>query len=239
MSRPWAASLPLARSADALMLWRIPGVEVCPGHERLWMRGENLDEALDRSLRTLLGCERFFTHENGLITPVEAALPVERLPDGPWQPLTQWFRIAPPRRHFAARTSERVALELVRSEWPQSTNVLVAPFAAWRQYAERAPRIRLQRWTFAVSDDLRVVIRGTPSPPLAGTHFVETAGVALPAGWTWALALDAPVRRAAFELADGDLALLACDGTYERIAGDAFVAATRSAVRLSAGGAAC
>jgi hypothetical protein len=239
MSRRWAASLPLARSADAVQLWRTAGVEVCPGHERLWLRGEHFDEALDRSLRTLLGCERFSTDDAGLITPVEAVLPVERLPDGPWQPLTEWFRVAPPRRRFAAQTSERVALTLVRSERPQTTNVLVAPFAAWRQYAERAPRLRLERWTFAVSDDGRAVIRGTPLPPLAGTHFVETAGIAAPAGWTWTPPLHAPVLRAAFGLADGDLVLLNSDGTHEQIAGDDFVAATRSAVRLSAGGAAC
>src|SRR5262245_53611362 len=104
MIGPWAASLPSDRSAEAVRLWKSPGVEVCAGLERLWLRGQLWSEALDTELRLMLGCERFAADAEGLITPCGAALPVERLPDGPWRPLTEWFRLAAPPRSFAAQT---------------------------------------------------------------------------------------------------------------------------------------
>jgi hypothetical protein len=58
--------------------------------------------------------------------------------------------------------------------------------------------------------------------------------VAVPAGWTWRPALDAAVLRQRLGVEQGELALLAPDGTCEKLSADAFVGATRSAVRLTA-----
>lgn len=234
MSERWAASIPLERSADVLRLWKASGVEVCAVGDRLWLRGERFSESLDRDLRSLLGSNRFDVDDDGLITPHAATLPVEHVPPGPWRPLGEWFRLVPPPRHFSARTDGRFTLRMEPSEVPRPTNLLVTPLAMWCDYAASAPRVRLERWSFAASDDGRAIIHGSPLPPLAGSHYVETEGIAAPAGWTWAPRLDVGVLRQAFELTDGDIVLLATDGSYELIESHNFVGATRSAVRSTA-----
>ena len=220
MSDRWAASIPLDRSAEALRLWEVPGIDVYLAGDRLWLRGDHWSEVLERQLRSMLGTHRFVVDEQGLITPRPYALPVDCLPTGPWTPLTDWFRLAAPPRQFSARPQNRITMRLEPSERVQTCNLLVMPLAAWRDYAQLGPAIRLKRWTFAVSDDRQVAVRGAPSPPLPGAHFVETDGIAVPAGWSWSPALDAAVLRSAFELAVGDVVLLNPDGSHEVIAAD-------------------
>ena len=82
----------------------------------------------------------------------------------------------------------------------------------------------------------RVAIHGTPLPPLPGRMFCETDGVAAQAGWTWTPAVEARIVRQVLGLAKGDLALLHADGSWEHLRAGGFVAATRSAVRLTLGG---
>jgi len=81
-----------------------------------------------------------------------------------------------------------------------------------------------------------VVIRGTPLPPLAGARFVDRGGVAVPAGWTWSPAVDAPTLRRLLQLEKGDLTLWTLDGPWQRIAADDFARAGRSAIRATAEG---
>jgi hypothetical protein len=103
----------------------------------------------------------------------------------------------------------------------------------WLSYGSSAPQVRLDRLTFAVSSDARVLVRGLPLPPLAGTRYYEQAGVALPCGWGWPAWLDARLVRDALPIGKTDLPLFSPLGTWESIPGDQFVRATRSAVRLS------
>jgi hypothetical protein len=239
MSDRWAASLPVDRSGEALRLWRRPGVEVCAADGRLWLRGERRDEELMRQLRSMLGGERFDSDGAGLVTPAECSLPTDRLPSGPWASLASYFRLVPPRRDFAARAADGVAIQLVPSGAALPCQLLKTPLTTWTAYAEQAPAVRLARWSFAVSDAFHALVRGAPLPSLPGVAFVERGGIAVPAGWTWAPPLDAAVLRRALALRDGDLALFAANGTHEILAADCFVQATRSAVRLTARAAAC
>ena len=131
---------------------------------------------------------------------------------------------------------EKVSLKLVRGGNEQSVGVLLTRRAAWLDYVDTAPQVRLKQWTFAVDvrdDSLDVIVRGTPSPPISGIGFVEEQGIAIPAGYTLDPPIEAAVVAEMLMLSLGDLALLHVDGTYEHIAADCFVQARRSAVRLS------
>jgi hypothetical protein len=233
MNAPWAARLPLAHGGELLRLWNTPGVEVCAVDGALWLRGADWDERLDRAIRSMLGSERFAI-EDDLLIPLGDALPVDEAPQGPWSPLRQWFHLTAPPRGFAARLSQRVPLELQRSTEPQAVNLLLTSWATWHDYAVAAPAVRLACWSFAASDDGHALIRGAPTPPLAGKPWVETDGVAVPAGWTWSPPLDAAALRLAFAAEEDDLILLHADGAHEVLPADSFVKATRSAVRLTA-----
>jgi hypothetical protein len=124
---------------------------------------------------------------------------------------------------------------LVPSEAEGEPNVLVTSRACWLAYGGNAPQARLDRWSFAMETTGRVAVRGRPLPPIAGTRYIEQEGVAAPAGWSWVPRLSAQVVREALQLDAGDLALLHDDGTWDYIAAEDFVRATRSAIRLSCG----
>jgi hypothetical protein len=238
MSNRWAASIPLTYGGEALRLWKTPAVEVCVVEDRLWLRGDDWNDDLDSAVRAMLGSERF-SLESEMLSPHGHALPVARAPAGPWTPLCEWFQPATPPRKFSARVRDRTLLRLVRSDEPLAINLLMTARSAWHEYAVAAPAVRLARWSFAASDDGQVIVRGAPTPPLAGVHYVEADGIGVPAGWKWSPQLDVDVLRQVFALEKGDLLLLATDGSYELIQGDDFVRATRSAVRLTARSAQC
>lgn len=233
MTGRWAAALPADRALEVARLWARSGVDVCAEEERVWLRGDAWDEDLDRSLRAMLGSERFRLLSNGRLVPVGRAVPNGRLPEGPWVPLQSWLLLTAPRKEFPGSLCGRASLRLVRSDRECDVNLLLVPFAEWRDYAVRAQQVRLKGLSFAASDDGMAIVRGAPAPPIRGTCYVEVNGVAAPAGWTWRPQLDADVIRRVLELQQDDLALLNLDGTCDVIGGDAFVQAFRSAVRLT------
>ena len=236
MSGRWAICL-AKRDADSLgRLWRTAAVEVCRHGDAIWLRGPGPDEATDRRLRCVAGARRFTVLNDGQLLPVAARVPHGRLPEGPWVPLRQWAGLDLPTAAMAARPDARVPLRLVRSAAEEETNILLTTFDRFRDYAVAAPHVRLDCWSFAAADEGRVLIRGTPLPPLPGERFVDHGGVAVPAGWTWSPAVDAPTLCRLLQLEANDLALLGVDGTWQRIAGDDFVRAGRSAIRATAEG---
>jgi hypothetical protein len=138
---------------------------------------------------------------------------------------------------LAGEPGSKASLAMVRCHVPKDSNVLWTIASAWHEWALSASQVRLRNLAFAATADSEVVVRGTPMPPIKGRRFVECDGVAVEAGWTWSPPLDAGVVREALELARNGLALLHSDGTWDHIPAEAFVHATRSAVRMSAGGA--
>ena len=234
MSLPWAVRLARLEATAAAALRTEPGVLVHEAADALWLKGAALDDRLDLRLRAIPGAERFAVLEDGALVPPGRRLPVASLPQGAWFPLREWLSVTFPVAALPGKSKPIVALRLVRSETEKSANLLVTSFTTWRAYAEKAPLVRLQRLTFAASEDGRAVVRGHPLPPLPGERFVEDAGVAVPAGWTWAPPVEAGIVADVLQLQEHDVALLLADGTWELIPATEFVAASRSAIRQTA-----
>lgn len=233
-SSRWAVSLALqdARHASALRL--CPGVEVCVTDAGVWLRGDGSDEALHHRLRLLPGARRFVVLPDLQLQAVGTLAPKGYLPAGPWQPLRDWSQPQPPAIGQPGATPSTVQLRLVRCHEPAEPTLLLASWKDWSQYATTAPQVRLQCLAFALADDHRLLLRGSPLPPLKGERWVERAGIAVPAGWTWSPAVDALVVRQLLELEAHDLAVLHAGGVWERVAAGDFVRATRSAARNTA-----
>ena len=132
-----------------------------------------------------------------------------------------------------ARKPGRLPLGLIRSSERIEPAVLVTPLARGAAWGLEAPHIRLSRLAFALSADSRLVIVGEPLPPLAGIRFYVQDSVACPCGYRFDLPVPSAALRNAFELQEGDLALVSHGGVWERISAGQFVRATRSALRQS------
>jgi hypothetical protein len=128
-----------------------------------------------------------------------------------------------------------VPLRIVRSTEERPIALLMTSLDDWREFALKAPEIRLRQLRFAVDEAGNVVVRGKPLPPLPGRQFVLHGNVAVQAGFTWEPAVSADVLSRRLGLSADALALFHEDGTFSRIEAEQFVPATRSAVRETAG----
>jgi hypothetical protein len=123
---------------------------------------------------------------------------------------------------------------MIRTREPEEPSLLITRWQHWHEYALTAPQVRLERLAMALADDGRVLLLGTPLPPLPGEQWVVRAGVAAPAGWIWSPAVDPAVIRELLELPPHDLALLHTGGNWELVAAGNLVRVTRSAARNTA-----
>jgi len=232
----WLASLQPTAIANLGCLREWPNVEVCEEDDQLvWLRGPHLEERLLLALRSLLGCQIFRSLEDGQLVPENATLPQGHVPHGRWTSLQRWLTISVPTKRFAAPIESKVAISLARSARIEMPSLLRISMTEWSSYANTAPQLRLERLQFAASHQQAILV-GEPLPPIRGDTFYVRQGVAVPVGFDWQPALDARVLRRAFGLGEGDIALLLPEGGCCVIRSDQFCGATRSAVRLTAGG---
>lgn len=232
MSHTWAIRLAAEHAVQLGSLRRTPGLEVCTSDEAVWVRGRQIEDQLERILRTL-PAQRFTVLDDGQLLPAGRRVPDGQLPQAAWLPLADWLQIELPPAGIPETSFRAVRLQMVRAHIPAEINVVHTDLNAWQVYGVRAPQLRLDRWAFAVSKSHQVVVRGAPIPALPGRRYVEQNGIAAEAGWTWTPAVSVDVLRQRFQLAAGDLVLLRADGSLERIPAQAFVRASRSAIRSS------
>lgn len=231
----WYVRLHPQHIASLAVLRARVGVDVCESSDDdVWLRGTAHDEELEVTLRTIPGQE-FEELGDGQLVPRGGRVPRATLPIGPWVPLKEWLRVELPIAALAVAPRSTVPLQLVRSERESDANVLLASMDDWHKFATSAAHIRLQPLKFAASDDGRVLVCGTPLPPIPGTQFVESDGVAVPCGWEPEPSLQTDVLRELLGLQNQDVAILSPNGDWQHVSGDDFVQATRSAVRASVG----
>lgn len=233
MSQSWALCLSRAEAGCAARLRQIPQVEVCEVADNIWLRGPHREE-IATMIHAMPTGVRYRVLDDGQLVPWAARVPQGRLPAGNWRPLSGWFELALPAAAMPATLASRVGLRLVRDLQERTPSLLILSIERWLHYAETAPQVRLDGLQFVADERGRVLVRGTPAPPLAGERLVEDSGIAVPAGWWWSPAVDGPVLRELLGLEAGELAVLGLDGRVERIARGDFVRATRSAVRQTA-----
>lgn len=230
----WAVQLPKDQSYAAADLRLEAGIEVLERDDSIWLRGEAADERLHRLLLQLPDARRFEVLAGDELRPVDSRLPKGRLPQGSWTKLKSWATVALPPAALAAQFSARVPLQLVRIADDMAANVLLTNMDDWLNFATSTSQLRLAPLRFAASHDGRVVVQGSPLPPLPGTRVYEQAAVAVPCGWGWSPRVDHETLRESWNVGKHDLALVNTDGSWEHIREDQFVQASRSAVRESA-----
>jgi hypothetical protein len=231
------------------------GLEVAETADALWLRAPAGVEAMDRLLLAIDG-DRFQPTEDGQLVPWGKRVPSERLPRLRWQPLAQWSTIALPVAALPGQPTGRVRLQLVRGGGDgrpsalctqagrlrygvrgggaRRPSALVTDCDRWLAYASTAAEVRLKSLAFALSQDRRVLIVGWPLPPVAGQAYVVDAGIATPCGWSISPNVGSDAIRKLLLLDEGDVALFAADGSFERIAAEHFVKGGRGAARASA-----
>ena len=227
----WAIQLRSSELEPIAALWHVSGVEALRHAGQVWLRGHQMDNDIQRTLLTLPCDGRYDVLVDGALRKSGHRVPQGFLPTGTWQPLGKFLTVALPSSSLPARQHVRVDVRLVPSAESAEPNVLLTDLNSWTPYANSAPQVRLRCCQFAAAKDGRVVVHGTPLPPLAGTRAVARSGLVVPCGWSWVPAVDAELLATAWGVAAGDLWLMWPGQPLERVPADQLVAASRSAVQ--------
>lgn len=230
MNFPWALCIAREDAAVLAGLRLVPGIEVAENTPKVWLRGSAADESLSHRLLALPTTERYERLPSGRLRRLNERIPSHQLPELAWQPLAAWLHAAIPIGAMPGDAPTPVALQLTRSAGEQKPELLLTDLVEFQRFVEQAALVRLRRWQFAANADGRVLIRGTPLPPLPGKQFVVREGVATPAGFDWCPAVDAEVVARCFGASDEGLVLWQEDGSIIRLHREQFMPVTRSAV---------
>jgi hypothetical protein len=227
----WAARVPLESIAAVARLRRHGPLGISPQADAIWLRGNQLNEALDRDLRLIPGSRRFRVLHDGQLIAEGSLVPLGYVPKEPWHLLGEWLELAFPEATTARMERPRVQLQLVPSARMGEQSLLETTLAHWAEYVSTAPQWRIDRWSYVAIAGGAALVRGLQLPPLPGTQWVIFGNIAVPAGYHWNPPVEASVLTQLLQLAEHDLALLRPAGTWERINSGDWVKATRSSVR--------
>lgn len=200
----------------------------------LWLAGQNDLDDLASMLTRIPARGRYRVLEDGQLVALGSRVPRGFLPHGSWILLQQWMAFCPPVAALAGQMPTPVPLQLqATSTTSNGARALLLEAIVWRDYAATAPSVRLAPLAFALSVDGRVLLRGTPPVPLPGAWLVDDHGILLPVGYSLVPRVGGKIVREVLGLNPEDVALFHEDGSYEKIAGEFLVHATRAAVRAT------
>ena len=233
MNFPWAICLE-RKDAAALGSFRLQaGIEVAEAENRVWLRGKRGNEELAHKLSTLCALARYEWLAADWLRKQENRIPTMRLPSLGWQPLDAWLQIEFPPAAMPATEPKKTSLQLVRSGEERDANLLLTNLKEWAGFVRQAARIRLDFLRFAVDNQGRVLIRGTPLPPLPGQRFVVQGNIAVPAGHDWQPAVSPEVLLRLLGGSNESLVLWEEDGLITRLVAEQFIPASRRAVQAT------
>jgi len=211
----------------------LPGLQVAEASGQLWLRGLPPTGEQPLAVRALPAHTAYTLDAQGRLFPAGSATPVARLPELSWQAIQSFVPLEMPTAALPAQGALPYRPRLLASNRAEPGAGLLTTLAAWQAYAESAPEIRLQPLRFAVAADGRVLLLGTPLPPLPGQELWQQESLLLPAGFDLEAPLLGPLLAQKLNPANDGLVLLGEDGSWEKVALDNLVPATRSAVRLT------
>ena len=229
--------------------------------DMFWLRGAGLDAELHRLLAPIADGPVFELASDGRLTPFGAAVPIERLPEADWKPLSDILTPILPLSQMTAVQVPRLRLTLERTTSEQDATLLVTEWTSFSNWALTAPEVRLRSCRFAVCRESlaefgsssgprhqvggprhRVAIMGQLLPPLVGARFWLTGSIAIPLGFHWVPRVDAKTVEAVFAKATEDSAPKirlwhAEQHLVEEIVTSDWVPLTRANVRATEAGA--
>ncbi|HEY1200471.1 MAG TPA: hypothetical protein VGE79_05800 [Niastella sp.] len=214
----------------------LPGLQAAEDEGFIWVRGINALDNIDLRIRQLPGLHTYTSDADNNLFPPGGLTPVAKLKPLKWVPVAEYITVTLPVSALPGKVSLQHVIKLIPSGRLQESNVLLASLATWKNYAETAPLVRLQQTRFAVSENNKVLIMGTPLPALPGREYVLQDTLLLPCGFEFDPPAISELVIARLDPSKESLLLFDTDGTWEKVPKNAFMPSTRSAIRLTQGG---
>ena len=213
-----------------------PGLQAAEDASVIWLRGLPAGSTAS-AIRQLPALHSYHCDEEGRLFPLEGLTPTGRLKELAWQPLTTFLPLELPVSLYPGRLSQKQAIQLVPAARDKTTRALLTSLQHWKQYAEYAPLVRLQRLQFAVSADAEVLVIGEPAPAIPGKTFWQQEQLLLPVGFDLNPSIVGSLISEELVPYKDAWLLFSTDGQSQHIPLTHFMPAIRSVIRqLKAGG---
>jgi hypothetical protein len=214
----------------------LPGLQAAEDEGFIWVRGINALDNIDLRIRQLPGLHTYMLDADDNLFPFGGLTPVAKLKPLKWVSAAEYITVRLPVSALPGKVSQQHVIKLIPSGRSQEGNVLLTDLTIWKTYAERAPLVRLQQTRFAVSENNKVLIMGTPLPALPGKEYVLQDTLLLPCGFEFDPPAISELVITRLDPAKESLLMFDTDGTWEKVPKNAFMPSTRSAIRLTQGG---
>lgn len=214
----------------------LPGLQAAEDEGFIWVRGINALDNIDLRIRQLPGLHTYTPDADNNLFPPGGLTPVAKLKPLKWVPVAEYITVTLPVSALPGKVNLQHTIRLIPSGRSQEGDVLLTSLTTWKTYAETAPLVRLQQTRFAVSENNKVLIMGTPLPALPGREYVLQDTLLLPCGFEFDPPAISELVIARFDPSKESLLLFDTDGTWEKVPKNAFMPSTRSAIRLTQGG---
>lgn len=227
-------TLPRSEAASLGRLRLSEELEVAETVQLIWLRIPDGTAASETILAGLPALSRRRLEPDLKLYEADHRLPDGKLPEHlRWTKLRDWLKVQAPQSTLAGTLPERVAVRIIRGGDMREADTLLLPISEFAGYISSAPEVRISRWRFAVNDQGKVIVVGSPIPPLPGQRFVSENQVAWPLGWRLEPHLSTAVIARCAGLNRGDLLLWDIDQTIHLIRNEQWLPVTRAAVRAS------
>jgi hypothetical protein len=213
----------------------LPGLQAAEHEGFIWLRGISAKEEIDLRIRQLPGLHTYTLDEDNNLFPPGGLTPVGKLTGMNWLPLSAYITVTLPVSALPGKIDQRLAVKLVPSKQAKESNALLTGLKIWKAYGETAPLVRLQHTRFAVSEENKVLIIGTPLPAIPGKEYVLQHTLLIPSGYEFDPPVIASLVSDRFDGEKASLLLFDTDGSWEEIPKENFIQTTRSAIRLTQG----
>jgi hypothetical protein len=163
----------------------VKGWVACRQKDQIWLKGplnNDRNQLLISSLPVLASYE---LDEQNRLFPKGKLTPVDQLEGWEWEKLSDFVRVEMPVSALPARQVNPISISLVRNENSYPAYALQTSFAAWKNYVDEAPLVRLQALKFVVSSLDEVLIIGEPLPPIPGKSYWLNEDLLMPAGFNF------------------------------------------------------
>lgn len=149
----------------------------------IWVK--NIDYAQVKSVEVQsMPYKRLFYERNGKLFPITSNLPDRNVPSLLWAPIERAIPVTLPSfNHNFFGLAEKTTIRLVSSDAECPAIAMITDLQSLQQYVETAPAIRLKTISWAVLNNDKAFLLGTPLLPISGAVYWRSGATLMPAGY--------------------------------------------------------
>lgn len=158
-------------------------VKVATEGTAIWVR--NIDFAQLNSLEIKsMPHKKLFYERDGKLFPVNRHLPDRNVPSLLWTPIERAVPVnLPSFNHNFFGINERISIQLILSQVERQAVAMIVGLSVLQHYVESAPAVRLKPMSWAVLNNDKAFLVGTPLLPINGPVFWNRGDALIPAGY--------------------------------------------------------